>query len=221
MPDEAVPAEQDTPTPEQAAPDNGTPAAEPTDGSQPAPEDNWQKRYTDLQPEYTRASQEAAQYRNVIELARQGDREAIEALGLPYDFDFDGEDDEEEEPQFHDPRVDDLIAEREQRQQEHELDNLERDVERNIDTLAKAAGIELDDDEIDLIFGALTQGEDGQPDVEGAFKKVTGIGEKAIKQYTQRKRRVPSAPSGGSPSHQPDLDDPEQRRNWIAERLGT
>src|SRR4051812_39650937 len=108
MPDEATPDTPDTSAPEQSGPSNdGTPAPESTD-SQAQTQDttNWQQRYENLQPEYTRASQEAAQYRQIVELAQRGDREALEFLGLDL---ADGEEDDEE-PEFHDPRVDQLLA---------------------------------------------------------------------------------------------------------------
>lgn len=219
MPDEAAPAvEQDTQAPEQTAAPDGTPAPESSD-SQPESQTNWEERYSNLQPEYTRATQEAAQYRQIIELARQGDAEALEWLGLQLEEDEDV-DDEDTEPEYRDPRVDELLQLEQQRQAETELDQLESYVEGEIDALAKSAGVEdLSDTEMDLIFAALTPGEDGNPDVAGAFKKVTGLRDAHIKSYVANKRRAPLAPSGSSPSHQPDLDDPEQRRQWLLEQV--
>jgi hypothetical protein len=224
MPDEATPADdaQDTSAPEQsAAPTDGTPAPESQD-SQPESVD-WQERYANLQPEYTRATQEAAQYRQIFDLAKQGNEEAIRWLVDQADLelaDEDEDDDEDTEPEYHDPRVDQLLAAEQQRQQEAELDQLEGYVDGEIDKLAKSAGVEdLSDTEKDLIFAALAPGDDGNPDVAGAFKKVTGLRDAHIKSYTQQKRRAPLAPSGSSPSHQPDLDDAEQRRQWISDQL--
>lgn len=214
MPDEVAPETPDTPTEEQAAPDVDT-RTESTD-STAQPDTNWEKRYTDLQPEYTRASQEAAQYRQIIELARSGDREAIEWLGL--DLADEDEPEDEETPEFHDPRVDQLLAAEQERQQAAELDSLESYVDGEISKLAKEADLDLSDDEIDLIFGALTPGENGNPDVARAFKKVTGVRDHIIKDYVAGKRRAPSAPSGSSPSHQPDLDDDKERRSWLYEQ---
>lgn len=219
MPDEPVPAEQETPSPEQAAPDTGTPAPEPTEGSQPESE-NWQERYANLQPEYTRATQEAAQYRQIIDLAKQGDPEALEYLGLePADED----EEEEEEPEFRDPRVDELLQAERDRQEEADVNALETEVEGEIHKLAKAAGIEFEDDaqqrQFDnLVFGQLSQGQDGNPDVEGAFKAVTGYLDTHVKSYVAGKRRPPSAPSGSSPSHQPDLDNDEERQEYLLQR---
>ena len=73
--------EQDTPA-QDATQD--TPEAEAPEQSeqQTQAEIDYEKRYQDLQPEYTRATQEAAQYRQIIELAQQGDPDALEILGL-------------------------------------------------------------------------------------------------------------------------------------------
>ena len=72
MSDKSVQAPvEDTPA-DLPGPDNGTPGTEV----------NWQERYEHLQPEYTRASQEAAEYRRLITAAQQGDAEAISLLGF-------------------------------------------------------------------------------------------------------------------------------------------
>lgn len=219
MPDEADSPEESTPAPEQSAAPDGTPAPESTDSTAQDTTD-WQDRYVNQQAALTQAQQEAAQYRQIVELARQGNAEAIEWLGLDLAEDEDLDDDEEQE--FRDPRVDQLLQAEAERQQEAELDSIESYVETEIDKLAKAAGLDdLSDDEVDLIFGALTPGDNGNPDVAGAFKKVTGLRDSAIKSYVAGKRRAPLAPSGSSASHQPDLDDPEQRREWLAERLAS
>lgn len=218
MPDEPDPQDEGTPTPEQAAPD-GTPASESTDSPAQTQDTDWQSRYENQQGALTRAQQEAAQFRQIVDLARQGDREAIEWLGLDLADEDELEDEDVED--FRDPRVDQLLQAEQQRQEQSEIDSLESYVEDEIGKLAKAGDLDLSDDEVDLIFGALAPGDDGNPDVARAFKKVTGLRDAHIKDYVAGKRRAPSAPSGSSPSHQPDLDDPEQRRAYIAERMGT
>ncbi|MGH2761385.1 MAG: hypothetical protein ACRDLD_02195 [Thermoleophilaceae bacterium] len=216
MPDEPVPENQETPPPEPSGPEDGTPAPEPAEGS-PEPTD-WQNRYESLQPEFTRVTQQNSELRQVIDLARQGDPEALEILGLDLaeteDDEYADDDDEyaDDEPEeLYDPRVDELL----EVEHERELDAIEDHVEDEIERLSEAAGIELSDDEVDLIFGALSDPDE----VETAFKKVTGVRDHVISDYVAGKRRAPQAPTGSSPSHQPNLDDPEQRREWIADQL--
>lgn len=219
MPDEADSGiDQSTPTPEQSSDSRqGAPAESPDSNAQTQDSTDWQSRYENQQGALTQAQQEAAQYRQIVALAQQGDPQALEYLGLSL---ADEEaDDDESEPEFHDPRVDQLLQVEQQRAQEAELDQLESHVDGEIDRLAKAAGIDdLSDDAKDLIFGALTPGQDGQPDVETAFKKVTGLTDAAIKSYVEGKRRPQPAPSGSSASHQPDLDVTEQRREYMLSR---
>lgn len=223
---EADPQNEDT-QPDPAAPD-GTPAeTEPTDGSQAETQDttDWKARYENLQPEFTRASQEAAenrQYRQILEAAKQGDTDAQRWIAAQLEWEIEaGEELEDDEQPLLDPRVDQLLQAEQARQEQAQLDSIESHVDGEIDKLAEAAGVEnLSDDARDLIFAALTPGQDGNPDVAKAFKKVTGLSEAAIKDYVAGKRRPPQAPSGSSPSHQPDLDDPEQRRQYILSRIG-
>lgn len=224
---EADPQNEDT-QPDPAEPVDGSPATdEPTDGSQAESQDttDWKSRYENLQPEFTRASQEAAelrQYRDILAAAQQGDPQAQKWIAEQVGWEIEeGEEPEDEIEQFLDPRVDQLLQHQAEQQHQAELQSLESHVDGEIDKLARSAGIEdLSTDAKDLIFAALTPGQDGNPDVAKAFKKVTGLSEAAIKDYVAGKRRPPQAPSGSSPSHQPDLDDDEQRRQYILSRIG-
>src|ERR1044072_6145045 len=115
---------------QQAPPEADTPAvAGPTEapGTQEQPQTDWEKRYQDLQPEYTRATQrlsELEQQQKWYELAMTTDdpdthRQALQHLG--YDVpDDDVEDDDPtayEAGQFHDPRLDEPMSWKEQQEQ--------------------------------------------------------------------------------------------------------
>src|SRR5437868_2021991 len=196
MPDEAVPETPDSPAPEQAAPD-GTPAPESNDSTaQTQDTTNWEQRFKDTQAEYTRVSQEHSRTNQIVELARQGDPEAIAWLGL------DLADDEEidDEDQFRDPRVDELLAERDRQayeaQEQAAIDALEKDVEGEVASLIKNNGLSFDDEEheeafVTAVFSHLTPRTDdpNRPDVDRAFKAVTGLTDRAIKSYVAGKRR--------------------------------
>lgn len=226
MPEETPEETQDTSTTEQeAAPtsDGGTPAPESTDGSQAQTQDevNWQQRATDAQAWGTRVSQENAelrQYYDTLARAQQGDADAQRQIAamLEWEIEGAGDDTEEEDQPLEDPRFTAYLQE-----QDHQkaLDSLESDVEGKIEKLAKDADLSFEDKEheavfTNAVFAHLTPGPDGRtPDVEGAFKTVTGLMDIAVNRVTSRKRGAVLAPSGSSPSHQPDLDDPEQRRD--------
>lgn len=223
MAEEATPEEtQDTSATDQAAPE-GTPAPEPTDGS-PAETEDWQERYQNLQPEYTRASQEAAQYRQIFQLASQGDPEAQNWIAEQVGWEVDGQPDDEEE----DPtaalaaQVEQLRQADQERQQEARYDAVETDVQGRIEELVKDANLSFENKEHEqafttAVFAHLTQHPNGGPDVDGAFKQVTNLMDIAFTSRMAQKRNLSLAPSGSSSTHQPDLDDPEQRRDhWAA-----
>lgn len=223
MPEEGTPETPDTPDVPEASESpevEATPAPEPEEGSEQ--QTDYEKRYRDLQPEYTRATQEAAELRGQWEKLQSDpeyQREVFRALAEELEYELEEEDLAEEEDEYRDPRVDAIEQRLQEREYNEYLDNLETHVDTEIKKLAEAAQTELSDEETDLIFAALTPGEDGEPDIKAAFKKVTGIRDNAIKSYVSGKKRAPQAPAGASASHQPNLDDAEDRRAWIASQL--
>ncbi len=220
MPDEETPDAQDTSTEQASGPTEGTPAESTTD-SQFDPNDYVPKdRYDSLRSEFDRRNPgysliEALQDETTQE---QTFRDIADQLGYTVE-ELEDELEETEQQELRDPRVDQILEERDGERREAYLDGLESHVESRIDELAEEAGLELDDEETDLIFAALTPGDDG-PDVDGAFKRVTGIRTKGANSVFASKRKAPQVQSGSSASHQPDLDDAEQRRDYIASRIG-
>lgn len=215
MPEEQAPV-QDTPeAPEEAAPE-GTPA------DTQAPETNWEERYSNLQPEYTRVSQEAAQYRQIIDLARQGDPEALNALGLEP-----AETDTEEEPEYEDPderigRIEQVLYERmqqEQQQQEESawLEAADKSVHEQIAALEKEHGT-LTEEDVDYLIDLAPLDENGMPDITTAYQRDMARLE-AKRQSWVKSKRAPQVQSGASASSQPDLDNPEARRDYMARRM--
>jgi len=215
--------QENTPAPDpgESGSQEGTPA-EPAEGST-APEHDYEQRYNDLQPEYTRATQENAMLRQIVDLAREGDPEALEYLGYEAP-DTDTEDDDE-------PTVEDEVAQlkewKQQResaeeQQAEELeteDAWQRFYESEFDKLD--ADGKWDDDYRAKVVGIAQQlppAEDGLPDLEAGHKALDEWFESRFNERVKSKRS-PQAPSGANASHQPDLDDPEQRRDFIARRL--
>lgn len=234
-----APAEgQDTPTNESApqVEDTREPAAPEETGhaADEQAEIDYRKRYEDLRPEFDRTKAElkqASQYQQVVEALQSDDPQerawAADILGLEFDGeeDDDGPDDEGDE-EFRDPRVDQLLQEKQEQEREQYLASLEQSIDSQIDALDKEHKVDLDDDEKEVIFAvalSLPPGEDGQPDVKTAFTKFTGIADNRIKKYRESKKGAPSPPAaGGSPgSSQVDLSDRRSRldyANQVAER---
>lgn len=214
---------EDTPTPDPGDSPDGTPANEPEGSGEP--DTDWQQRYTDLQPEYTRASQEAARYRQVFEAAQSGDKEAQAALIAAAGYELPEDDDEDPETLTADERVERLEAawqaEREaaqQAQKAQEQQELEhRFYETELEKLDPQD--EWDDDYKRLVVSAAQnfEDDDGLPDLKAGHEALQAQFEAEFKKRVQSKRQ-PQAPSGASASHQPDLDDPEQRREYLLRR---
>ncbi len=218
--EESAPENQDTP--DQSV-DSGTPQETPADAPEIPegyiPED----RYKEAQAWGTRAAQEAAEWRNIVTLAQQGDREALDFLGYaPADEDEDTDDEDYETEQDRLDRIEQQLAEQQEQAQqaeqgarleeaanrfyEVEFNRLDPDNEwtQEYRQLVAAVGDEYLDD-------------DGLPRLDEAHKVLQAHTESEFKKRVASKRG-PQAPSGASPTHTPDLDDPEQRREYLARR---
>lgn len=218
---------EDTPdqTPGESGPQTGTPAAESDTDSNTPDDTDWRERYENLQPEYTRATQEAAQYRQIVDAARQGDPEAVAYLG----FELPEEDSDDYYDEYRSPE--DEIAELKQWKSEFEAgleaaaeeaeyaELRERFVAEEIGRLDPKG--EFSDDYKQMLEAQALRFEDdeGLPDFNAAHKSLQAYFEGERKRWVQSKR-TPQVSSGASPSHQPDLDSDEERRAYIAQRLG-
>ena len=193
MSDKSVQAPvEDTPA-DLPGPDNGTPGTEV----------NWQERYEHLQPEYTRASQEAAEYRRLITAAQQGDAEAISLLGFEI---TDSEPDDTPEYDEYDPtaeliarleRLEQGISQREAQEQEQEL--LAR-AEQHIQS--EVAGLQgLDEQDVAWVVDralSLPLDEQGLPDIKSAHRDFAEWDRGRQERWEQqRKRRAPAPIAGG------------------------
>ena len=193
MSDKSVQAPvEDTPA-DLPGPDNGTPGTEV----------NWQERYEHLQPEYTRASQEAAEYRRLITAAQQGDAEAISLLGFEI---TDSEPDDTPEYDEYDPtaeliarleRLEQGISQREAQEQEQEL--LAR-AEQHIQS--EVAGLQgLDEQDVAWVVDralSLPLDEQGLPDIKSAHRDFAEWDRARQDRWEQqRKRRAPAPIAGG------------------------
>ena len=200
---------QDTPTPEAVAPDQGTRDETPVG-------DNYEKRYNDLRPEYDRVKQEYSQYRPQIEFLErlQSDESAQEELLRElaelrgYEFP-----EMEEEPQpLHDPRVDELL-------QERELDQLEARIESDFDLLSKEHGRTLSDKEKQVLVSHALSISDGPPDVKAAYNDLEEAFSERQKFYVESKGS-PQVAAGSPGEKQVDLSDKKARLAFMESRVG-
>lgn len=223
MPDEAIPTEssEDTSPPDESGPE-GAPA-ESEEGSQ-ASETDWQSRYDNLRPHADRVSQENAELRQLITSAQQGDHEAIERLGFALEEGEDEGEDDYLEPDDRIDRLEGILAERLRLEAEQEQDQEQRELE-NAHLIEQLAELETKHGEIaDGDLEALLRLAESMPD-EGGFPDLIAAHDYDSKRFEDRRKswvsskRTPQAPSGASATEKVDLNDPEQRREFMARRI--
>lgn len=225
-PDTGTEAETAEPgTEPESAPPEGTRAEE--------PDTDWEKRYKDLQSSYTKTTQEAAELREwrtaqeaesayvdalnnpetqdaavaslVDQLGEDEARDWLEAHGFELE---EGDDDETRE--FRDPRVDQILAERQETQIQQQVAEVETQLNAKLDELAEAKKINLDVKvgdgadayslrDVILDAAAVHAGPDSPPDVERAFNVLLGFQTEIVKGYRQTKRGQSTPPQPGQP----------------------
>lgn len=214
--------------PEAETPDAGQPGTDqPTQA-----EIDWAKRYSDLQPEYTRATQEAAElrqkeifYRDLVTSTDPDTRrQAAEALG----FELEAEPDD---TQYGDDPVAALQAQiaalqeqytgdKQQQSQQQQIAHLEQVTEQALDGLKVP-----DEDGIrDWIVSravALPPNEQGFPDVKTAYEEFNALINAQKKSWATTKRAPHIAASGVEGNQAPKLHEMprDQRDEYLARRL--
>jgi len=221
MPDEATEAPavdetQDTPT--ETAEDTPEVEAPEQSEQQTQEEVDYEKRYQDLQPEYTRATQEAAQYRQIIELAQQGDRDALELLGLEVE-EQDTEDEDSDQPitraewqQYQD-----------QQAQERQADESEQafndDLWAAVEAIEEKEGREISDEEASVLrdsaIAQVVRG--GTFDLSQTWDALRAQDKEAVERYVNSKKQARTAPLGSAGDRKIDTSTPEGRKAAIAE----
>ena len=214
-----APAEDQT---QQDTPNESGPE-ETQDTRQEVPENDYEKRYNDLRPEYDRTRQEVAQLRQFQEAARgafgpEVQAQVLRQIGLDLDDVEDFEDRENESEEDRVARLEQWKSEFEQQQQEQLLAQQEEEyLVSEIEALEKEAGREFSDEELTLIARAAQASrlENGDPDVKGAYELLTGVSKSAREQYVNSKK-APKAPVGSPGEEQIDTSDDQARQNAMA-----
>ena len=189
------------------------------------PSVNWEERYSNLQPEYTRAAQEASQYRNLVDAARNGDPDALAYLGLETEDDTDDDDYDEDEDQpltraeFQNFQKEQQQAVEAKQAADQELEQDASFMEAELNKLEKEHGEfspELWDAIVEL--AATRRDEQGRPAVEAAFKVIDAAADKRHEAYLKSKR-APKVEVGQAGTEKIDLADDDARVNFLAEAM--
>jgi hypothetical protein len=222
---------------EQAGPDLGVPAVagpEGTPGTAEPPSEaevDWQKRYADLQPEYTRTTQELSELRRERELYDMlistddpdTRREVAQQLGYVLE--------ESDEPQppgegedpwaARDARLDRIEQALTQRQQAEQDAQRAVEVRTAVDERLDQLGLAKEDQDWVLAYAinALPATDDGMPDV-GRAAQVFEERETARQKAWAKSKQAPHiAPNGQSATEVPNLDDRQQRWEYMYRRM--
>lgn len=208
---------QDSSNVETVAPD-----ADSATGSQ-AQQIDWEKRHRDTQAELTRQSQARAELER-----RLSDPNEFQRLLAEKGYELGDEDELEDDDEFADPqerriaRLESQLAQRTQAEQQAQIEQQTNAfISGEIDRIMQAENVELDDEDIQLVgdTSLLVRDGQGRPDVEAAFKRLQDRDERQKQKWLESKKATAPA-SGPGAARTVDLDDPEERANWIDRMLG-
>lgn len=213
----------DTPVEESTAtPDEGHGDTETT---------NWEKRYADLQPAYTKASQEAAELRAQLDRLKSdpdAQREFLTELG--YEF---AEDDTDTEPALEDEgeldeitalqqRLEQLEKARAAEQEAAHIKRIDNFIDTTLSEIGEQRGTPLTDAEKEFVIStalsSLPAGENNMPQIKAAYEKLEQLLDSQKKQWIESKK-APAAPTGVAASEVPDLDNEQERQKYMLARL--
>lgn len=184
--------------------------------------DDWQKRYTDLQSEYTRSQQENATLRQYQKWADalQGDdpqaaQEAADNLGLS--FVADNENDEYADPYeqltHRLERLEQNLGSREQQEQQAQREAMDLEVlDRGLGAFEQRIGRKLEQGEVQLLVShaVVNRDENGAPGIESAIDLYDQIDRSGQTRWVNTKRvSVPSTGQEGEET--PALDSHAER----------
>lgn len=211
MPDEiTAPEPSDTPDAVQTADPTGTPAG-----------GDWESRYKELQATYTRASQEAAQHRQIIESLTDPEKAPEVFAQLGYEF-ATPDQEPEPEPQYDDPyeaqlaELKNLTAKQQeqlsqllnQQQQAQQQSERESHLLQSQAALEQELGRSLGEQELEAIFRLADTMPDssGKPQVKAAYEFLDKLAAQEFDRRLDAKRNAPRPPAGGQPgAPSPDL----------------
>ena len=183
---------------------------------------DWESRYTNLQSDHTRASQEAAEYRQVVEALRSDDpaqrAQAAEALGLEFDEPEPEPLDDVEElrrelQEIKEWKTQETQAKQTAAQRQTEIDYMDT----QFDALEKSEQRDLTDREVEMVakLAQQTRDSEGRPDVQAAYKfALAYVDEFAPKRVASKKAAQVQAGRAGTKEY--DRRNPEERAQRMA-----
>lgn len=208
---------------EEQAPVEGTPEETPAPEQEQQTQSvvDYEKRYSDLRPQYDRTVAEVQQYKTALEDLRSDDpdtrRQAAEALGLQL-----AEEAAEEFEQVEQPLT---RAEFQQFLQEQQAQSQEQERAQQVRTVVDAQlqewGLDEEDgnDVLAYAIHALPRTDEGYPDVWAAYERFQKRDQARQKAWRESKRAPHMSPVGTAGTQTPNLDNRQERQDWMASQL--
>lgn len=191
---------------------------------------DWQKRYSDLQPEYTRVTQEAAEMRQRQELydlllstddpdTRQ---QVAEQLGYVLEQEQAESYEEDEDPlAAYDERIGRIEQSLSQREQEQADTAYAQQVRAVVDE--QLDQLELDKDDQDWVLAyainALPVTEQGLPDIRQAYEVFATRETERQRNWAKTKQAPRFSPHGQPGTEAPNLDNRQERQDFVLRRM--
>ena len=190
---------------------------------------DWEKRYNDLQPEYTRKSQRLSQLESdpsaVLEWVQQYHPDLID--GEEEQDDGQGYEEETDDPRW--AELNELKTwkqEQETRQQAEETRQEWAGWEAYVKQEASTEGIELSSRDIKALKldsadknGRPVAPEQARTILQDAIKEVQEYEQAVLERARKNRKRVPLPPGDGkTATSTPNLDDPRERVAWMTEQ---
>lgn len=190
------------------------------EGDTPQQEIDYQKRYDDLRSEFDRRNQQWSKY-------EQDPNEFLREHGYELAEQEEPEDEVELEEDLdpYETRLSALEARQQQEALEEQQDQYEDAVVDHINgeltELVKDTGREFSEDEFQTLgdLSRILVNDQGIPDVKAAYQRIyEGVLSKERDRWVNSKK-APQVSAGRAGSSAPNLDNPEERREYMAQRL--
>jgi hypothetical protein len=189
---------------------------------------DWQKRYADLQPEYTRTTQEVADLKRQQELydvlisTNDPDTRRMVAEQLGYVLEDEPDATEDDDPlSAYDRRLAALESQTAEREQQEANDQYAQQVRAAVDERLNQLGIDKADQDWVLAYAinALPSNAQGLPDLDGAYAEFQQRETARQRAWAQTKRAPHIATAGQAATEVPNLDDRQARVDWMTRRI--
>lgn len=201
---------------EETPPDGSAPEVDP---EAPEQEDDWESRFKGIQSVVTKTQQENAEYRRIVEGLENNDPDILAKYGIEVEDDEDDADwdTDEDEPMT---KAEFLEWKREQEQANQSKEDkqaFDAYVEDEIKGLDPEGSWSKQYRNAVTAYG-MNNPKDGLPDFAGAHQALQAEFEQMYKGRVSSKKS-PQAPTGAAPVEQLNLDNPQERREYMARKL--